>query len=247
MKLTYLFIFFNSFLLFGQNLQVTYKASYNGTSVKEGIELAKKNNIPNGQLQGFKYYLQKVKDDIENQKIILNTIGDDQFILSLPSSVDSDYSLVRSIAPVSLGLYDYLYSKGANIIIGVNDLNDHAVLYDDKQATWLVTSESKNILGFECFKATIKYKQSLPRQFARDHVEAWFAPSINKRGGPIVYTNLPGLILEVKVRNATITASNIETGENKVLKETTKQIITEFESHKKATLVGKAIEERIKK
>ncbi|MEQ8627539.1 GLPGLI family protein [Ekhidna sp.] len=54
---------------------------------------------------------------------------------------------------------------------------------------WKITSENKEILGFNCQKATLTFRG---RKY-----EAWFAPDIPVAAGPWKFHGLPGLILEV--------------------------------------------------
>lgn len=53
---------------------------------------------------------------------------------------------------------------------------------------WTLTEETKEILGYECFKATSDYRGR--------HWTAWFAPEIPVQDGPWKLCGLPGLILE---------------------------------------------------
>ncbi|MHA7130687.1 GLPGLI family protein [Algoriphagus namhaensis] len=55
---------------------------------------------------------------------------------------------------------------------------------------WKIEQEYKDILGFNCQKASIAYGG---RSFI-----VWFAEEIPMRDGPYVFNGLPGLILEVK-------------------------------------------------
>ena len=104
------------------------------------------------------------------------------------------------------------------------------------------------ILGFKCFKAVPKYLQSYEEREINSYPkEVWFAPSINKRGGPMKYSNLPGLILEVKSAKSTITAKSIvDMIENIEAPQINKEIITELQAYKKAKDIGAAIESRMK-
>ena len=57
-----------------------------------------------------------------------------------------------------------------------------------KTPEWAITDSVKNIIGYECFKATTDFKG---RQWT-----AWFAPEIPVSDGPWKLHGLPGLILE---------------------------------------------------
>ncbi len=60
---------------------------------------------------------------------------------------------------------------------------------------WQITTESKVINGFTCYKALGKINYFIDRYtFA---IEAWFCPEIPLPYGPDYYAGLPGLIFEV--------------------------------------------------
>lgn len=62
--------------------------------------------------------------------------------------------------------------------------------YDEdwEKPEWEVTEETKDIIGYQCFKATADYRG---RRWT-----AWFAPEIPVQDGPWKLCGLPGLILE---------------------------------------------------
>ncbi|NME67134.1 GLPGLI family protein [Flammeovirga aprica] len=55
---------------------------------------------------------------------------------------------------------------------------------------WIITNEMKEILGYQCIKATLG--------FGVYHLEVWFAPEIPISDGPFVFCGLPGLILKIQ-------------------------------------------------
>lgn len=59
---------------------------------------------------------------------------------------------------------------------------------DWEKPVWEISDESKEILGYQCFKATADYRG---RRWT-----AWFAPEIPIQEGPWKLCGLPGLILE---------------------------------------------------
>lgn len=69
---------------------------------------------------------------------------------------------------------------------------------------WKLTGEEKEILGFTCQEAVME----------KDSVKtvAWFTPSIPVSAGPGSYNNLPGLVLEVNVKDGdrVISATSVE-------------------------------------
>ena len=95
---------------------------------------------------------------------------------------------------------------------------------------WSLGSESKKIGNYSCFKATasIPYDELTWYSFSWDklrnstesdstavnevkmtQIEAWYAPQIPVRHGPLDYWGLPGLILEVSANNTTMLCSKI--------------------------------------
>jgi GLPGLI family protein len=76
---------------------------------------------------------------------------------------------------------------------------------------WEITSETKIIDQYQCYKATYTFEY-----LARDYkmktrvITDWFAPSLPYPYGPKNYQGLPGLILELTDRTVTFLASKIE-------------------------------------
>lgn len=108
-----------------------------------------------------------------------------------------------------------------------------------KSEPWKMTEETKNILGFKCYKATRKVKQaqravirifgessntnsdttkqqSVPEMKEIDII-AWFTNDIITPAGPENYGQLPGLILELDIENGTtsFTATEVKKTVNK--------------------------------
>jgi GLPGLI family protein len=66
---------------------------------------------------------------------------------------------------------------------------------------WVLTNETKEIEGFLCYKATaVKIIINSSGTF-KHPIIAWFCPKIPLTFGPNGYGKLPGLILELQVRN----------------------------------------------
>jgi GLPGLI family protein len=115
-------------------------------------------------------------------------------------------------------------------------IKDKITKYD-----WVLTSETKNIGVYTCYKATYT------RQEERTHMNvengevtekkekvdvvttAWYTPAIPVSNGPSNYSGLPGLILEVKEGNRTMICSEI------VLNPGEKILIEEPKKGKKVT------------
>ncbi len=85
----------------------------------------------------------------------------------------------------------YIDYKSAQCKIEGNYANKNILIVDNlPQYTWKISRDSKEILGIKVKKATTEYKDS--------KIEAWFASTLQPKGGPIFFNGLPGLILELK-------------------------------------------------
>lgn len=66
---------------------------------------------------------------------------------------------------------------------------------------WTITTETKMIDSYKCFKATNTYQVISPNKVFNHPVIAWFCPDLPYNHGPNGYGNLPGLILDLQIRN----------------------------------------------
>ena len=95
---------------------------------------------------------------------------------------------------------------------------------------WSLESETKKIGNYSCFKATASIPSdeltwysfswdklrnttesdsTQVKEVKMTQIEAWYAPQIPVRHGPLDYWGLPGLILEVSANNTTMLCSKI--------------------------------------
>ncbi len=240
--ISFFFFLTISFLSFSQNLKVEYKATFDADIFENSTKMSSK------QKRMFKQMQKRLKESVENQKIVLYTKSENQFLLVVEDQMSIDGQFNSYIGVSLLNLHSYVYGQTDSIVLGYTKEESFIVKYENRFVEWEITDESKNILGFKCFKAIPKYLQSYEERELNSYpTEAWFAPSINRRGGPIKYSNLPGLILEVKSVKSTITAKLIEDiVEDKEVPQIDKKIITELQAYKKAKATGAAIESRMK-
>lgn len=75
-----------------------------------------------------------------------------------------------------------------------------AILLRKKKASfvnWNLTNETKEINGYTCYKATYTYIQKWKGREFPWPIVAWYCPAIPLSIGPVRYSGLPGLILEL--------------------------------------------------
>ncbi|MFY8187807.1 MAG: GLPGLI family protein [Flavobacterium sp.] len=79
----------------------------------------------------------------------------------------------------------------------------------DRNQKWQLSNDNKKIGHFSCYKATSSYTVARGNKTMTFPIIAWFAPEISFSFGPMGYGGLPGLILELQVRNITYGAQKI--------------------------------------
>lgn len=99
---------------------------------------------------------------------------------------------------------------------------------------WKLESDTKLIDGFLCIKATAEQIVVRPNKTFRHPIIAWYCPSIPFNYGPNGYNGLPGLILELQVRNISWGAKKIEVSKEDIEVEKPKKgkVISEEEYNK---------------
>lgn len=115
----------------------------------------------------------------------------------------------RSMAFVKTVGSDYFFDKVSNTAIE-RKYSGQLVKKINKKLAWEITTESKMIGDYLCYKAETSEKSV--NRIGQDRsvpITAWFAPSLPYGYGPSCYNGLPGLILELEYRETTFLASSI--------------------------------------
>lgn len=239
----YILILFSTLGHAQNELRVDYNTIFTGFKIDTLQKINKEQKV---LLDRTLLMMQKA---INQQNITVYTKPNNKFLLIAKKEMVIDGQFESNLGNSLTNVHSYIYGLDENTVLGYDIGGDYIIKYENKFVEWTITPDSKNILGFKCFKAIPKYLQPYEsRELNSYPTEAWFAPSINKRGGPLKYSNLPGLILEVKAKSFTITAAYVkEIKEDKEVPNIDKQIITEMQAYKNAQATGAAIESRMKK
>lgn len=112
---------------------------------------------------------------------------------------------------------DYFFDKLTNTAIKRED-NGNLIKNIHKKLDWEITTESKLIDGYLCYKA-IYFDKFINRKGVNTSIPivAWFAPSLPYGFGPKYFNGLPGLILELNDRETTFYATSIKISKDKEL------------------------------
>jgi GLPGLI family protein len=74
---------------------------------------------------------------------------------------------------------------------------------------WEITSESKMINGYKCFKANFSKTQTMLGKEYTNKAIAWFCPDIPVSFGPAEFSGLPGLIFQLQANEYSFVLKNI--------------------------------------
>lgn len=170
------------------------------------------------------------KDSLYQSQEVLKNMYDDAMDNSLQLSFILDFNgneslfkLKEKIIAENLGFT--LATVNYATPIYTNDVTseklytseDNEYLISDLMVTdWKLTSETKSIDKYLCYKATTIYKVSNPIGTFEYPVIAWYCPQIPAHFGPIGYGKLPGLILELHRRNFVYGLKSISLNSEKI-------------------------------
>ncbi|WP_445712221.1 GLPGLI family protein [Flavobacterium sp.] len=193
MKFLNLFILLLSLISFSQkNGYVTYKSFYATTQATE--ELKERNRVQYQEALDEEMMAKMLRFKLE-----FNT---DESLFYLSESLISDYESISTKNYVTGAFYGYdkFYTNRKKDSLVEQLYYSFAILLKKKKASfinWTLTSESKDINGYLCYKATYTYIQKWKGREFPWPVVAWYCPAIPIPIGPTRYSGLPGLILEL--------------------------------------------------
>jgi len=115
-------------------------------------------------------------------------------------SLMSGFSHLEKLGAKELNQTLNLSEKWKNVLVKkflenkviVQDRANIVYQYEENQPIleWKLENETKDILGYSCNKATVKYRG---RKYT-----AWYSKEIPINNGPYIFQNLPGLILDIE-------------------------------------------------
>jgi GLPGLI family protein len=225
-KLFFILLIIKSYGIYSQNesLTIVYKLK-----ISDDKTLFLKNE----------YLRNSLNNVVKNNNEIL-------FNLELNDSISKFYiqkninNIDENILSFSLALSSYsgeVYNfKNDSVLKKSEIIGNKFLVKQNKSNSWTISNETKKIDNYLCYKATTTYDVVGENKIFNHPVIAWFCPEIPINYGPNGYGKLPGLILELQVRNSTFGIKSISPDKkleiNKDFFEK-KKIITEDELNKK--------------
>lgn len=88
-------------------------------------------------------------------------------------------------------------------------LGNKYTVKDTINKKWKITNESKEIMGYKCYKAIGEKVVINSAGTFRNDIIAWFCPQLPYQFGPMGYGKLPGLIFELQTKYALFGLKNI--------------------------------------
>lgn len=159
-------------------------------------------------------------------KMLLESMGDfhkvaNEMEFTLLCAKDKSYFEVKeklytqeSLADIALVRANYngrtLQEKMYSYTEFDSELYPQKVILKKEIPKWELSAEKKNISGFECYKGITTYTVINSAGTFNNIVEAWYCPEINFSFGPLGYGGLPGLIFELKIKDAVYGLTNLD-------------------------------------
>lgn len=219
--------------------QTTVKITYKTEPILQGSL--------DGKSENMKVIVKKIIDHAKKTKYVLLTSPKESFFKKEEVMSKGDKTTYEKIfkegASRFTGFHEKLYSDYQKTqIIFIQNLAGKEVVVKKQfhDFEWKIKKSSKSILGFATKKAESTYHDPITGD--SHTIIAWFAPSIPIRSGPDIFTGLPGLILELELPKAVITAETIEEDEKLEIKKLNdKDALTQKEYEKLISKLNKKL------
>lgn len=186
------------------NSRKHYGRAYYGKS----IELATEKDTQLSDLDKF------IVEATKNALFILD-FNNESSLFQIEKKLEIDGRNTRGAETLYGGGKGLYYSnQSENYTVHQRDFGGELYLIEGEftSVQWKLLKKSKKIENYTCYKAigTKKFLSSKTGEITSREIEAWYSPEIPIPFGPIGYNNLPGLIFELKDRNAVYYLKSIE-------------------------------------
>lgn len=181
-KLFFSLLLFSSFVFSQNTIRIEYGVQFEGEFLTDEF---KKNAELASTMDGIEGSMSKYKFELFYNK-------DQSLYKAIPQMATEDEATSETIAKIFIDYEKIFFRDTKNKELLQNcdlDGNRYNVTAKYNSIDWKLSTETKKISNFNCYKATGKIRNV--------EVTAWYCPQIPYNVGPNVYGNLPGLILEL--------------------------------------------------
>jgi GLPGLI family protein len=219
---TFIILLFFNFTLSQNNLTIYYKVN-----IEDEKDLFSSNAV-------LRKYFEKAIANSNLLEFKLICKEDSSKFYDSSSLLDLDFSQKQTLLSFS-SYHGEVYQKRDSLFCNSKLLGNNIFLKKVIKLDWTLQNETKEINGFLCYKATSINKIVYGEKIFNHPITAWYCPKIPYRFGPNGYSGLPGLILELQVRNVVYGASKIELNTTETFKiETNKMKILNKKEYEEA-------------
>lgn len=191
-------------------------------------------------------FKRKIALEINDMRYALSFNSEKSYFEELPRVSHDDFmgDLASLTAYSDMPWYQNARTKSAFRNKRIKD-STYIVDHSDRMGGWSLHNESKEIDGFQCYRATKHHVQYYTEiEFT---IEAWYTPEIPIPYGPTGFGGLPGLILQLERSHVIFLADQLTLNPKegiKPLKELTPgRLIGEDEKHSMMRRARKATED----
>lgn len=177
--------------------EVIYQVSLNRNKIEESI----KKNQSSEASKHLKLLLKNASDVEYSLKF-----SRDESIYKHIKSMENEAKKGINLTKIFAGnLNTIYYNNISKECLDQTTISGETFLIIKDPVIWKLTSISKTISDYKCFKAVC-----LDSEGKESDVIAWYAPAISFNYGPGRFNGLPGLILELEDKSVTFRAKNIK-------------------------------------
>lgn len=205
-------IFFN---LSAQN--TTGIITYKKVKIKKTFTEDKKERLGEEKFKKFS----KIEEDMDKAYESLNFIlkyNNNKALFKAKDFMESPNSrfLKFSLGVEGKGIY---YNTPNKRVRKMNTFGEDFLIHYPKNFTvWTLMSENKKSGNYISYKAVATERVKTAKGFIEYKIVAWYTPEINIPYGPLGYSGLPGLILELEKNDIKYYVTKIELNPKKLVK-----------------------------
>ncbi len=203
--------------LFSQNLTISYKIE-STLYFKEQIEsLRNSTGATNKKISQVTDQALSIADQSTYNLEISDNYSHFYLNQELPNEANDE--MVNKLAEMFSNKGTFYQDVIEKKVIERTSTKEDLIAYDFSFYDWQLFNETKDILGFTCYKATVYYEDKHPMTGAAipREITVWYAPDLPAYFGPQGYGGLPGLILKKCQSGKCFVASKIVKESNEIV------------------------------